>query len=75
MDTFERIVSDAASLSISYTATTSTSTTTVGLGYVSGRAIMALGDIALRGMERMNIEIRLRRLASRVRSERYESWS
>ncbi len=74
MDTFERIALDAASLSISHTAT-SASASTVGLGYVSGRVIMALGDFALRGVGRVNIEIRLRRIASRIRTERPELWS
>lgn len=42
--------------------------TAVGLGYLPGRAIMAVGELALRGMGDVNIWIRLRTIGNQIRS-------
>lgn len=62
---YEDIARDADEYSISHSA--SHSQTTVGLGMVSGRAIQAVGELALRGIAVINITVTLRRIASRVR--------
>ncbi|KAH8078402.1 hypothetical protein BXZ70DRAFT_1012747 [Cristinia sonorae] len=58
------IKDDAEGLSISDTAK---SGTTVGLGTLSGRALAAFGGIALRGVENVNIRLRLRSIASQMK--------
>ncbi|KAH8078395.1 hypothetical protein BXZ70DRAFT_660214 [Cristinia sonorae] len=60
------IKSDADELSISHT---SNSATTVGLGTLSGRALVAFGGIALRGVENVNIRLRLRSIASQAKQD------
>ncbi|TCD61333.1 hypothetical protein EIP91_008576 [Steccherinum ochraceum] len=59
------IGADADQLSVSRSASNSQSA--VGLGTVSGRAIQAVGELALRGLETVNIAMTLQRISSRMR--------
>lgn len=60
------IAADADQLSVSRSASNSQSA--VGLGTVSGRAIQAVGELALRGIETVNIAVTLQRISSRIRA-------
>ncbi len=44
----------------------SLNTTIVGIGSLSGRVLMAVGELTLRGMESVNLRIKLRTLASKL---------
>lgn len=59
------IAADADQWSLSRSASQSTE---VGLGTVSGRAILAVGELALRGIEAVDITVTLQRISSRLRS-------
>ncbi|KAH8093070.1 hypothetical protein BXZ70DRAFT_437322 [Cristinia sonorae] len=59
------IGADADQLSVSRSASNSQSV--VGLGTISGRAILAVGELALRGIETVNITVTLQRITSRLR--------
>lgn len=59
-------VSDAASLAVSLT-TSSDGTTVYGIGATSGRAILAVGQLALRGIENAYILIRLISIRNQLR--------
>lgn len=59
------IEADAASLSIS--ATSRSAGTVRGIGSVSGRAIIAVGELAIRGIESVNVRLRLRAIGAQLR--------
>lgn len=63
----DRIESDAASLSIS--GTSRSAGTVRGIGSVSGRAIIAVGELAIRGIESVNMRLRLRAIGVQLRQE------
>lgn len=52
--------------SLSLTNTHTTESTVYGLNTVSGRAIMAVGNLAIQAVERMNMMFTLRRIASEL---------
>lgn len=54
---------DALSISAS---DPSLDTTIVGIGSLTGRVLMALGELTLRGVETVNLRIKLRTLASKL---------
>lgn len=63
------IAADADQWSLSHsTSNTQSQSTEVGLGTVSGRAILAVGELALRGIETVTITVTLQRIASRLRN-------
>ncbi len=61
------VAADADLLSISC-RTESSGKTVVGLGSLSGKAIQAVGELALRGMGGVNIRRRLRTIGNQIRS-------
>lgn len=65
------IAADADELSMSRSASNSQSA--VGIGTISGRAIMAVGELALRGIETMTIARTLQRITGRVRGSVQEA--
>lgn len=54
---------DALSISAS---DPSLDTTIVGIGSLTGRVLMALGELTLRGVETVNLRVKLRMLASKL---------
>jgi len=60
------IDADAASLSISASSVSDDSTVR-GIGMISGRAIFSAGMLALRGIEKVNIQLSLRKASALLR--------
>lgn len=61
------VAADADLLSISC-RTESSGKTIIGLGSLSGKAIQAVGELAVRGMGGVNIWRRIRAIGSQIRS-------
>jgi len=67
LDTFEKVVDDAASMSISRATSsrrTLASTVTYGIGSSSGKALMQLGEMMVQGIDSVQIRWRLGRIES-----------
>ena len=60
------VKADADELSINRTVR---SQTTVGIGTLSGRALVVVGEIALRGVGSMNMRLRLRNIAAQLKQD------
>ena len=73
IDTYERIAADAASMSLEGDSTR-VSSTVYGLGSSSGRALMRLGEITLRGVDSVSRRIRLQRVSQTIRFQSPDTW-
>lgn len=73
IDNYDRIATDAASLSVSHTAT-SNSSTVYGLGATSGHALMVLGEMTVRGLDKASIRLRLQRISRAMRLASPDKW-
>lgn len=60
---------DADVASISLSRSSRTDSTFAGLGTTSGKAIMAVGNLAIRGMERVTIQNKLRKIGDQLKRE------
>ncbi|CAL1713819.1 unnamed protein product [Somion occarium] len=67
LSNFDEVAADALSLTL--TQTTTSRTTIRGIGADTGRFIMSIGDMLLRGIENVSIQIRLQSLATALNFE------
>lgn len=63
------IEADVASISISRTSTTGSASTIRGIGTLTGKGIMAVGNVVVRGIERVTIQMRLRTIGEHLQRE------
>ena len=67
------LVAEADLLSVSGMSRSIRSETTIGLGVLSGRAIMAVGELVLRGVERVQLQRTLLAASTNVRNSQRHS--
>ena len=63
------IDADVASITNSRSCSSNSTSTFRGLGTSSGKAIMAVGNLALRGIERVTIQAKLRKISEQLKRE------